>query len=100
MQEDSVRIFLYSKLFMKLTIVKQLGHNYDFPKRLNDGENEKDGTLRVEAGIQHNFNKSQFFRPKHCDHCGKLLKGVINQVSYYFEPPKLSLSSGILMQKS
>ena len=34
--------------------------------------------------IQHNFNTSSFFKPRFCDHCGKLLVGVMNQVLYIF----------------
>ena len=58
---------------------------YDLHYRLNEGEGENEKNIRVQPGIEHNFKPSQHFRPRSCDHCGKLLKGFINQVLHHFD---------------
>ena len=51
--------------------------------RLN--EDEDVNNISVKTGIQHNFNTASFFRPRFCDHCGKVISGFWNQVLHTFE---------------
>ena len=46
--------------------------------RLNEDEGAR--VMTIKTGIQHNFNTSSFLKPRFCDHCGKLIKGIMNQV--------------------
>ena len=91
MQEDSVSISskyslnLFCASYLRINSLAldfgNVWHNFGFLCRLNDNE----GVSTRATGIQHNFNTVTFLKPRFCDHCGKQLRGLRNQVLYAIE---------------